>query len=55
MIDNEICRSIFPGPTHESAADDKKLVALCASWGKFCALGDLMEYNLSEVAEWLPR
>ena len=26
-----------------------------ASWGKFLALTDLLEYSLSDVAEWLPK
>lgn len=27
----------------------------CFSWNKFVALSDLLDYSLSEVAEWLPR
>jgi hypothetical protein len=25
------------------------------SWSKFCAMTDLLEYSLSDIAEWLPR
>jgi hypothetical protein len=35
--------------------DDDALCRLVVSWKKFCALTDLLVYNLSEVAEWLPK
>jgi hypothetical protein len=28
---------------------------LASSWKKFCGLTDLLNYSLSEVAEWLPK
>jgi len=39
---------------HESK-DEDQLSRICPSFNKFCALTDLLEYSLSEVAEWLPR
>jgi hypothetical protein len=38
-----------------ATAEDDGLGKAAASWSKFCALTDLLEYSLSEVAEWLPR
>mmetsp|Transcript_21014 Transcript_21014/g.30337 ORF Transcript_21014/g.30337 Transcript_21014/m.30337 type:complete len:765 (+) Transcript_21014:80-2374(+) len=43
-------RSVF-----SDARDDESLLTLVGSWGKFCALSDLLEFSLSEIAEWLPR
>ncbi|CAE7623554.1 Zw10, partial [Symbiodinium microadriaticum] len=34
---------------------DQRMTSLVGSWGKFCALTDLLEYSLSDIAEWLPR
>jgi hypothetical protein len=44
-------RLVFP----DESKDDESLCRICASWRKFLALTDLLEYSLSEVAEWLPR
>ena len=44
-------RIVFPA----GATDDEAMGKVVPSWGKFCALTDLLEYSLSEVAEWLPR
>lgn len=35
--------------------DDAALQRICARWSKFLGLTDLLEYNLADVAEWLPR
>ncbi len=37
------------------AANDDNMNKAVASWVKFCVLTDLLEYSLSEVAEWLKR
>ena len=39
----------------QESKDEEQLSRICPSWWKFCALTDLLEYSLSEVAEWLPR
>ena len=39
----------------QESKDEEQLSRICPSWRKFCALTDLLEYSLSEVAEWLPR
>jgi hypothetical protein len=44
-------RLIFP----TEGKDDEAMQRVCGSWRKFQALTDLLEYSLSEVAEWLPR
>lgn len=44
-----ICRTLFP------AKDDESINRVCASWKKFLALTDLLEYSLNELADWLPR
>jgi len=44
-------RLIFPA----EATNDDSMQRICTSWKKFLALTDLLEYSLSEVAEWLPR
>ena len=36
-------------------SSDDAVSKLVASWGKFLALIDLLEYSLSDVAEWLPK
>ena len=38
-----------------NGSDDEAVCKIVSSWSKFCALTDLLEYSLSEVAEWLPR
>ena len=45
-------RLIFPSG---EGKDDDSLQRVCGSWRKFLALTDLLEFSLSEVAEWLPR
>ena len=32
-----------------------RLIRVCASWDKFVALADLLEYRLGEIADQLPR
>ena len=39
----------------QESKDDDQLGRICPSFNKFIALTDLLEYSLSEVAEWLPR
>ena len=34
---------------------EEKIVKVCASWKKFLALTDLLEYNLTDIADQLPR
>ena len=46
---------ILPRNVFLCGADDNALGKISASWSKFSALTDLLEYSLSEVAEWLPR
>eukprot|EP00596_Hydrurales_sp_CCMP1899_P008559 CAMPEP_0119049468 /NCGR_PEP_ID=MMETSP1177-20130426/64842_1 /TAXON_ID=2985 /ORGANISM="Ochromonas sp, Strain CCMP1899" /LENGTH=658 /DNA_ID=CAMNT_0007026749 /DNA_START=596 /DNA_END=2572 /DNA_ORIENTATION=- len=38
-----------------NGSDNEAVCKIVPSWSKFCALTDLLEYSLSEVAEWLPR
>lgn len=38
-----------------SSASDAYMSRIVPSWKKFTALTDLLEYSLSEIAEWLPR
>lgn len=45
-------RMVFP--TGEDK-DDEGLQRVCTNWRKFLALTDLLEYSLSDVAEYLPR
>ena len=45
-------RLIFPSG---EGRDEEALARVCASWRKFLALADLLEYSLTDVAEWLPR
>ena len=45
-------RLIFPSG---EGRDEEALARVCASWRKFLALTDLLEYSLTDVAEWLPR
>lgn len=47
-------RMIFPAES-ELGNDDEALSSVCPTWTKFLALTDLLDYSLSEVAEWLPR
>ena len=47
-------RLLFPS-TSDNKDDDEGLQRVCGSWHKFQALTDLLEFSLSEVAEWLPR
>lgn len=44
-------RFIFPS----GSSSEEYMQKLAVSWNKFCALTDLLEYSLSEIAEWLPR
>jgi hypothetical protein len=37
------------------SVDESRLSSLVGSWGKFCALTDLLEFSLSDISEWLPR
>lgn len=46
-----LSRSVFL----TAGSDEENLSKIAGSWSKFCALTDLLEYSLSEVAEWLPR
>jgi hypothetical protein len=51
-------RAIFPssGDGRERDRDgDEALQRVCGSWRKFVALADLLEFSLSDVADWLPR
>lgn len=41
---------IFPG-----VGDDYITRNIATSWNKFCTLADLLEFSLSEIAEFLPR
>jgi hypothetical protein len=43
------------GDDRECQDSDNGMRKYSASWTKFCALTDLLEYSASEVAEWLPR
>ena len=45
------CRLIFPN----EGKDDLSMLRICSSWKRFVGLTDLLEYSLSELAEWLPR
>jgi len=45
-------RLIFPSG---EGREEEALARVCASWRKFLALTDLLEYTLTDVAEWLPR
>jgi hypothetical protein len=42
-------QTVFPG------VDDLKMSRVVSSWGRFCALSDLLGYSLNDLAEWLPR
>ena len=46
-------RLVFPSA--EGGSDNEALQRVCGSWVKFLALTDLLEFSLSDVAEWLPR
>lgn len=37
------------------AESDGAITKAVVSWSKFEVLADLLEYSLSEVAEWLPK
>ena len=37
------------------SSQEEKIVKVCASWKKFLALTDLLEYNLTDIADQLPR
>lgn len=43
------------GDDRDFQDSDNDMRKYSASWTKFCALTDLLEYSASEVAEWLPR
>jgi hypothetical protein len=45
-------RLTLPG---DFVSDDARMADVCPSWRKFVSLGDLLEYSLNEVAEWLPK
>lgn len=42
-------RASFPDPS------DAAVAKAAVSWTKFLALTDLLEFSLSDVAEWLPK
>lgn len=52
-------RAVFPGSAElregDRGTEDDDLQRVCGCWRKFLALTDLLEYSLSDVADWLPR
>lgn len=47
------CRTVIYNEQSTDSKDEDKMAV--ASWSKFAALTDLLEYSLSDIADWLPR
>ena len=55
---SEVCRifrSLQKVKATLAVPDDEAMSKLSASWTKFCALTDLLEYSLSEISEMLSK
>jgi uncharacterized protein YoaH (UPF0181 family) len=54
----QVVQQVFPARATGGVSSESEIRSAateCASWRKFCALADLLEYSLSEIAEQLPR